>query len=181
MICALAFLSMTALPPSVRVVFTGDVDPCDLATAVPAALERVLPGVPIRRGARDPKEGEVEVRIVSLDSVLVVEIGEPGKLGDRREIAQPAVACDATADGIALIVECRLRDLGYEAPMLELPARAGEAREEVPADEEREVTTSTTGRWTLALDLAAGVSVAANCSRCSNAHRIARSPSAPST
>jgi hypothetical protein len=106
---------------------SSDADPCDHASRVPATLAEVLRGVQIVReeggGRIAPRLDRMRLLAIARASGVHLELfDEEGRSVLARDVPNPADGCPGTADGIALIIERYLRDLGYEpSPVPPLP------------------------------------------------------------
>jgi hypothetical protein len=120
----LAFFLLAAQQIPIEIVVRVDVrdDPCDLALRIPAALEQTLPGVSIVRATGGPQEaraGRLNVLAVAHNERVHFDVTDENERSVlARDVAHQSDACAATADGVAVIIERYLRDLGYEPPPL---------------------------------------------------------------
>lgn len=110
---ALVLILLAALPQRLVVTFEQGAGGCALEARVPHAIGRFLPGLEL---ARNGEGWHLLVRSRPGEIELVLE-DERGEETLRRTVPSGPDACAATADGIGLIVERHLRDLGYVAPV----------------------------------------------------------------
>lgn len=97
----------------------GGADPCELATRLPQVLSRWLPGISITDN--DP---DLLLEVIGEDKELQVVLqNKNGEVVLRRDVPRAENACPAEADGVALIVDRYLRDLGWEPPAAALPSK----------------------------------------------------------
>ncbi|MCK6551523.1 hypothetical protein L6R52_37160 [Myxococcota bacterium] len=114
-------LVAAAVPAELSVHVDGATDACTFTERVPAAVRRMLPGLTVTldrgRAPSVPARG-VALVITPKDGRIDLELvfDDPAIPATRRTLPSPPEACAATADGIALVVERQLRDLGWEPP-----------------------------------------------------------------
>lgn len=105
-------LAMAAVGATVTV--AGD-DPCDLATIVPTSLAALgaSAGGKDHVVALSPGGGILRITLTSSTGAVLLE----------RTVPHRIFACEATADGVALVVERYVRDLGWTAPATAIPPK----------------------------------------------------------
>lgn len=126
----------------------GFEDPCALSTRVPEAIRRTFPSIILQ----PPKKAalQIELRLERGRLALLVKPKAPNPQL-RRTIESPYLACEATADAVALILERYLTDLGYRAesaplPQLSTPQTETATAPKTPTEPSPEVKTPTEAR-----------------------------------
>jgi hypothetical protein len=119
----LFFLALIAVIPD-EIAVRVSVERCRLETLIPDALSRALPGVAITRAgaaSRSSARFVLSIEDAGRGRVSIRLADERGAPALERALPVAEDACTAAADGVALIVERHLRDLGWTAPEPELP------------------------------------------------------------
>lgn len=109
----LLLILLGTLPQRLVVAFEREPGACAMDARVPQAIGRFLPGLELGRSG----EGWRLTVHGRPDEIELVLEDDAGTETLRRVIPSAPEACAATADGIGLIVERHLRDLGYEPPL----------------------------------------------------------------
>jgi hypothetical protein len=127
---ALVAYAFIAQVPSELVVRVDSVeagaDVCDLEARIPSTMAETLRGVQILRETSsvriDPQKDRMRlIAFVRAIGVHFELFDDAGNSVLARDVPNPPDACPGTADGIAVIVERYLRDLGYEPGPVALP------------------------------------------------------------
>lgn len=109
----LLVLAVAALPAGLSVDVAGGADPCALESRVPQALARWMPAPSSQRVhlSITPRGGDLYLTLTSSTGDALLS----------RSVPNQPQACAATADGISLVVETYLQDVGWIAEDTELP------------------------------------------------------------
>ena len=126
-----ALLLLVGAPGPLTIEMAGGADPCALQRRVPTALARWMSANVQRRPLAltiSPRGGEL----------LLTLVDDQGQAVLRRAVPNRPTACGATADGIALVIETYLRDLGWTVDDDTLPetVRSDPKNPEDPKDPE---------------------------------------------
>jgi hypothetical protein len=115
----LLLLAVGALPQRLELAFTEEPGGCALDVRLPQSIARYVPRLALAKVAG---EGTWRLSVVSrpgeVEILLADDLGEEQL---SRVLRAEAEACAATADGIGLILERYLSDLGYETGFEPLP------------------------------------------------------------
>ncbi len=120
MIPLLLTVSMAALPERLELAFEQAPGGCALDVRLPRSIGRYVPRLAIGAGSSGAGTWRLSVSS-SPGEVALVLFDDRGEAALRRTLKSPPEACAATADGIGLILERYLRDLGYETGFEPLP------------------------------------------------------------